>query len=144
MTPRRAPRRNTAAYLACALLAAGACRPAEAEPPPLADPTRPPGLAQPSGGAARAGVSAEAPAWPQLQSVLVSAQGGVSALVDGRLVRIGERVGGLTVVAIDAQGILLRAARYEQRITLVPGVAKTASATAPPSPRTAAAAKEYR
>jgi MSHA biogenesis protein MshK len=118
--------------LAWLLLAVSAPRLAAAEPA-LADPTQPPGLVQPAAAApARAGVAAElAPAWPQLQSVQVSAQGGSSALIDGRVVRIGERVGEMTLVAIDADGILLRGKRYEQRLGLVPGIAKTPSARAP-------------
>ena len=106
---------------------------------PLADPTRPAGVAERPTGSATRGASAGAapPLWPQLQSVQVGAPGGSSALLDGRVVRVGERIGEVTVVAIDAQGVLLRAARYEQRIALVPGIVKTASASAANTPRTA-------
>ena len=106
----------------------------------LADPTRPAGTVERGAPAAHGVAAAPAPrAWPQLQSVQIPAQGAASALVDGRVVRVGERIGDVTVVAIDAQGVLLRAARYEQRIALVPGIVKTASASTPIS-RTAVAA----
>jgi hypothetical protein len=94
---------------------------------------------------ARVGAATElAPAWPQLQSVQVSAQGGSSALIDGRVVHIGERLGEMTLVAIDADGILLRGKRFDQRLGLLPGIAKTSSARAPlvHRPAVAVATKE--
>ena len=102
------------------------------------DPTRPPGFTQAaSTPAARGGVDGSAavrvPVRPALQSLQVSAQGGSSALVDGRVVRIGDRLGEtgeMAVVAIDAEGILLRGPRYDQRLALVPGGGKTASTAA--------------
>lgn len=121
----------------CVLIAGTAPAAASAEPT-LADPTRPLGLAQQhTAPPARAALVTAAPppalppALPRLQSVQVSAQGGSSALVDGRLVRVGERLGELTVVAIDAQGIVLRGARSDQRLALLPGIAKTVSARGP-------------
>ena len=108
---------------------------------PLPDPTRPAALAEPA--AASAGprrsetAAASAPAAPQLQSVQLAANGGSTALVDGRLVRVGSRVGELTVFAIDEQGLWLRGARQDQRLSLLPGVAKLARGTAPPTPRLA-------
>lgn len=104
----------------------------------LADPTRPAGANDRSAAAPARSAAPTAPAaWPQLQSLQISAQGESSALVDGRVVRVGERIGEVTVVAIDAQGVLLRGARFEQRIALSPGVAKTASAALPTPSRTA-------
>ena len=108
--------------------------------PALADPTRPPGFTRPtSTPAVRSGGGGEsvadtvaavpAPVMPKLQSLQVSAGGGSTALVDGRVVRVGDRLGETLVVTIDAQGILLRGPRYEQRIALVPGGGKTASTT---------------
>ena len=103
--------------------------------PPLPDPTRPAAFAEPAASSAAPRRSdtapASAPAAPQLQSVQLAANGGSSALVDGRLVRVGGRVGELTVVAIDEQGLWLRGARQEQRLSLLPGVSKLASGTAP-------------
>lgn len=105
--------------------------------PALADPTRPPGFTRPTstpavrsgGGGSDAVAEVPAPVMPKLQSLQVSAGGGSSALVDGRVVRVGDRLGETLVVTIDAQGILLRGPRYEQRIALVPGGGKTASTT---------------
>ena len=65
-----------------------------------------------------------------LQSLQVSVRGESSALVDGRVVRVGDRLGETVVVTIDTQGILLRGPRYEQRIALVPGGGKTPSTSA--------------
>jgi hypothetical protein len=61
-------------------------------------------------------------------------QGESSAMVDGRIVHVGDRIGDATLTAIGTQGIVLRAARYEQHISMTPGIAKTASATAPTTP----------
>ena len=116
-----------------------AAAPAHAQPA-LADPTRPAGFtraastpAARSGGGGGGGsitdaaAAVPAPVRPTLQSLQVSAGGGSSALVDGRVVRVGDRLGETVVVTIDTQGILLRGPRYEQRIALVPGGGKTAS-----------------
>lgn len=109
--------------------------------PPLPDPTRPAAFAEPaaSSAAARRSEAApvSAPAAPQLQSVQLAASGGSSALLDGRLVRVGTRVGEFTVVAIDEQGLWLRGARQERRLSLLPGVAKLTSGTAPNTARPA-------
>jgi hypothetical protein len=121
---------GTSSLLLCSALAHAA--------PPLPDPTRPASFAEPaaSSGTARRVEPATpaAPAAPQLQSVQLATNGGASALVDGRLVRVGARVGEFSVVAIDEQGLLLRGARQDHRLNLLPGVAKLASGTAPPSP----------
>ena len=137
------------APLALAGLPALAATPAQAQVPgpgpALADPTRPGPLAAPapapqrrSDPAAPAAAPA-APAWPQLQSVQIAAQGGSTALVDGRVLRVGDRIGELSVAAIDAQGISLRGARFEQRLALLPGVLKVASHQTPQAPGQAVA-----
>ena len=109
---------------------------------PLADPTRPAGAllndlaaARPDA-AARAAKPASAVATtptaaPRLQAVQIRAQGPASALLDGRVLRVGERVGEQTVVAIDAAGLTLRGPRGEQRLSLISGVTQTASRTMP-------------
>lgn len=135
MNARPVPRAATAL---CALLLAAA--PAALRAQDLADPTRPAG---PAGTAerARAASSPNTPprALPQLQSLQIPAQGPASALLDGRVVRVGDRVGELTVVAIDGQGILMRAAHSEKRIPLVTGITKSDSGSVA-TPRTALAA----
>jgi hypothetical protein len=119
--------------------------PARAQTAAIADPTQPAGVAAVSPGAAgsrgsRAAGGPAAPAvWPKLQSVQVGDNGSASAMIDGRIVQVGETVGPLTLVAIDAQGVLLRGARFEQRLALLPGIEKTALAEPAAQPLAAAA-----
>ena len=126
-----------------ALLLCGTAAHTASAAPPLPDPTRPAAFAEPAASSAlarrsdNAAATTTAPAAPQLQSVQIVANGGSTALVDGRLVRVGGRVGELTVFAIDEQGLWLRGARQDQRLSLLPGVAKLASGTAPTIPRPA-------
>lgn len=134
--------------LVVALLAYGTHAQAES-PGPLVDPTRPHAVAVPAvaGAPARADSSAAPRAWPTLQSVQIPLHGDASAMVDGRIVRVGERIGDATLTAIDAQSIVLRTSRYTQHIGLTPGIGKTASATAPAMPNPPAVAlttKEHR
>lgn len=81
-----------------------------------ADPTRPPAaLLAPAPGAsaphAAAPASAPAPHVTRVQSVQVPHGGAASALVDDKLVFVGDRVGERSVTAIDGEGVLLRDAR---------------------------------
>ncbi len=137
------------AHAVCALALAGLLvtgLPARAQTAAaIADPTQPAGSAVVSPGAAatrgsRAAAGPAAPAvWPKLQSVQVGDNGSASAMIDGRIVHVGDVVGPLTLVAIDAQGVLLRGARFEQRLALLPGIEKTASAEPVAQPLAAAA-----
>lgn len=82
---------------------------------PLGDPTRP--FAE---GAAAAPRHIEATPGTRLQSVLISPSRSI-AVIDGRAVRLGERVGEATLVSIEpSQVILQRGAAYE-RLSLLPG-----------------------
>ena len=105
---------------------------------PVPDPTRPMGLADTEARPVRAARSASAPAavqapLPKLQSIQVLAgQGGSNALVDGRLVRVGDRLGEFNVTAIDRNGLTLLGPRGEQRLPLLTGVTQTASRAEPP------------
>jgi hypothetical protein len=131
--------RSTSLLHAAGLLLAGAAHlPACGEP--LADPTRPPGYAQGALASTHAASAAATPAWPQLRSVRISARGDSSALLDGRVVRVGEQLGDTNVVAIDAQGVRLRRGAVEQRVTLLPGAAKTIANGPSPVIRSAATA----
>lgn len=142
------------------VVAAGA-----AAAPPLPDPTRPPLLTAPAppttlpraalrpvalraATAAAAEPAEPAAATPQVQSVHLPAQGQPSALVDGRLLRPGDRLAGpwgeRAVLAIDHQGLLLAAptaGRAPLRLWLLAAVAAPAAAPAPdtPPPATVAA-----
>lgn len=95
----------------------------------LPDPTRPPSAvlaataaaAQPGGRAlAEPAAPPPPPPLPVLQAVQLPARGAASALIDGRLVRVGDTVGERqTVSAIDAQGVSLRGAGGPQRLSLL-------------------------
>jgi hypothetical protein len=122
------------ARLALAALAATLC--ASALPQTVADPTRPMSAllgdgaeARPTKGAPRpaAAASATPSAAPRLQSVQTAGPGRSKALLDGRLLHVGDRLGEQTVAAIDAQGITLSGPRGPQRLTLTNGITKTAS-----------------
>ncbi|MGK5014797.1 MSHA biogenesis protein MshK [Janthinobacterium sp. 75] len=83
----------------------------------LVDPTRPPDAAPVEGSA----VSARA-ARPQLQSVLISHQPGGRrlAVIDGRSVRAGDKVGGAVVVSIDEASVALRRGKTLETLRLYP------------------------
>jgi len=86
----------------------------------LEDPTRPP---------ARPPVHAEiedGAATSTLRSIRISPDDRV-AVIDGRPVRIGDRVGDAVVVAIDLAGVRLRGARGEILLTLYGGAFKRSS-----------------
>lgn len=111
---------------------------------PLSDPTRPPagmmGSPPPShGGAGQASavrplaaapanapalVAAvvEPPELPTVQLIRVPQAGAASALVDGRLVQVGDLLDAAVVVAIDANGLLLRGQAGTQRLWLLDAV----------------------
>jgi MSHA biogenesis protein MshK len=97
----------------CVVLAlAGPACIAVAQAEALADPTRPPAaLFAPAAAASAVPVHAAQPAVPHVQSIRLAAGGASSALVDGHLVTLGDKVGGRTVVAIDASGLQLRDAQ---------------------------------
>jgi hypothetical protein len=79
---------------------------------PLADPTRPPAQ-----GPAELRQS-EAPS-SRLQSVLISA-GRSIAVIDGRAVHLGERVGDATLVSIEPSEVTLQRGAARERLTLLP------------------------
>ena len=112
------------------LLAAGAA--AAAPPTGLADPTRPPGVVAAPMAAAAGTVPKTAPAPPRLQSVQLGRAGESSALVNGRLLRVGDALGEAKVVAIDLQGLQLQGPRGSERLWLLAALVQQRSA--PPSP----------
>lgn len=148
---------STALLLACAAVS-------RAAPPALPDPTRPPLLeAAPTGtayglrhplrlAAHRAAEAASAPLpvpLPLVQSVRLARQGAATALVDGRLLRVGDRLSGpwgeRAITTIDEQGLLLSVGpkdRAPLRVWLLGATAQgqnpisttTATAAAPPKP----------
>lgn len=135
--------RASAALSALALL--GLAGPAQAGP--LADPTRPPAALMAPGGLAAATLphranldtaraiaaaarAADAPPPappPTVQAVQLAVNGRALALVDGRPVQVGDLVDGRAVLAIDAQGLLLKGPRGPERLWLLGGTPKQAA-----------------
>ena len=104
------------------------------------DPTQPP--PRPVRAAAAAASTPEVatppPPAPIVQSIQFRRGGDSSAIVDGQLLRIGDRLGEATVAAIDEQGLTLRGARGPQRLLLWPAYRITrAVPEAPPAVTTA-------
>ena len=97
------------------------------------DPTRPPTSAAPaSPGAARPAAPAASapkstPQPPLLGSLQVGRDGASSALLDGQVVRVGDKVGDNSVTLIDSQGITLRGPKGPVRILLLQGSSKVPS-----------------
>jgi MSHA biogenesis protein MshK len=138
------------ARIAIAALALACCATTSAQTAALADPMRPPGAAAP---AARAGTAPRPPASPAsaasasapppaplLQSVQLGAV--ATALVDGRLVRIGDRVGGAQVIAIDIQGLQLQGPHGTERLRLLSAVIQHTPLPNRPAPPHVAVAGE--
>lgn len=78
------------------------------------DPTRPPaGLLHPAAGRSEAG-------GPHVQSILIGrAPGGRRvAVIDGEMVRVGDRVAGARVIAINAAGVQLQRGGKQERLKL--------------------------
>jgi hypothetical protein len=112
----------------------------------VADPTRPPLPLAPRSAPPPAAVGG--PPRPTPEVVMVVKLQGVSvqplaadstALIDGRLLRIGERVGDWTLDAIDLQGVQLRRAQATRRVAL-PGAPQQATPFAPEAPAPASVA----
>jgi MSHA biogenesis protein MshK len=148
----RAPHATLAAATFVALGLAW-CASAAAQAAGLADPMRPPTAAAPAVLAARAGTAprpaaspasaasaAAPPPAPQLQSVQLGAV--ATALVDGRLVRIGDRVGGAQVIAIDMQGLQLQGPHGTERLRLLSAVIQHTPLPNRPAPPHVAVAGE--
>lgn len=108
--------------LLCALAAAQA----QAQ---LTDPTRPPpalAASAPASGATPASAPA-APKAPELQALRLGRNLPPLALIDDKLVRIGDRVGAASVLAISEEGVLMRVGRGpDQWLRLNPDVLKCA------------------
>lgn len=117
---------------------------AAAPPTALTDPTRPPGaVAAPVAASPRTPPKA-APAPHRLQSVQLGRGGAATALVDGRLLRVGDTLGEAKVVAIDRQSLQLLGPQGSERLWLlaapVPPAASRPSPPPTPAPPTVAVA----
>lgn len=132
-------------YLPVAAGCAAAWLSAAAEPM-LADPTRPPGAMAAAALPAHPGSALAAPStWPALRALRIAPHGESSALLDGRVVRVGERAGDAVVLAIDADGVVLRRGGIDRRLALLPATTPTHDARPPPpiQAAVAAATKEH-
>lgn len=112
------------------LMASGLLASACAQGQALADPTRPPAsLITPQRTPDGAIVSAPVRAEPRLQSVLVSTRAGGRriAVIDGKMVRQGQRVGDAVVVSISAREVVLRRGSQTQTLKLFRPAAKVAA-----------------
>lgn len=135
---------TSARQAACALLLTSA---ALVQAGPLADPTRPPATlataAVPAAGLGQRGAPAPAlPARPLTTEVLPSVQsvpsvqlvqsvqlpvrGPAVAMIDGQLVKAGDKVGQRVVLSIDSQGLVLRSDTGTERLWLLGASAKQA------------------
>lgn len=90
---------------------------ASAQTAPLADPTRPPSAV------AEAGVEVAAPAAARLQSVLISPTRRV-AVIDGKAVALGGRIGTATLESVTESAAVLRYADRRETLRLMPAVDK--------------------
>jgi MSHA biogenesis protein MshK len=84
----------------------------------LGDPTRPPSVVEPEGKAA-----VVAPSDSRLQSVLISLTRRV-AVIDGKTVPLGAKLGEGTVEAITESTVVLRYAGRKETLLLTPAVDK--------------------
>ena len=116
------------AALACFAAAAFAGNDPTAPPPGLNGASE--GTPRAAAHAASAAPAASAPIAqaPRLESVRFGGDQPATALVDGRMVHVGDRVGDAVVIAIDDQGLSLRSAKGAPRLlALAPGIHKTPS-----------------
>ena len=95
------------------LLAACAALAGPALGQPLADPTRPPAPST-------ASPARNEPARQRLQSVLISPERRV-AVIDGRAVPLGGRVGDALLVSIEPSEVTLQRGAARERLSLLPG-----------------------
>jgi hypothetical protein len=137
--------RTTAAVVAALIITAFTTLVGPLAAQTVVDPTRPPAAAvsvaaaasKPlaahslaASAAASAAAAAIHPA-PRLQAIRLDDEGTASAMVDGRLVRVGDSVAQRVVLAITARGLLLADMATPTRR---PGVAAAASASARTGP----------
>lgn len=110
-----------APVLARLALLAAVLWPAAAGAQGLVDPTRPPDAPQAGNGS---GSAAAVRAAPQLQSVLVATSGRRVAVIDGRTVRVGDKVGEARVAGIADTSVTLHRGKTIETIRLYPKAAE--------------------
>ena len=100
----------------------------------LADPTRPPDAVPV--------VAGDAGADQGLQSVMIPKSGRARALIGGRWVAVGEKIGESTLVRVRQDGVVLKGPAGTETIALTPSVAKTPVPVAAGKTRVAPGKKE--
>lgn len=142
------PRRTVPEMAATAMAATLLLGPGPA-PAQLADPTRPPASwsatpatpARAPAAAAPASTPAPRPVAvqaPRLQSIHQPAGAPASVLIDGRLLRVGDRLGDATLQQIRGDGVMLRQARGDTRwLALLASPPTAMPESAPPAEPTA-------
>ena len=90
----------------------------------LVDPTRPPDAPLAGNGSGSGSGAIAARAAPRLQSVLVASSGRRVAVIDGRTVRVGDRVGEASVAEIADTSVTLRRGKTIETIRLYPKAAE--------------------
>lgn len=98
-------------------LVSGQC-PAQAQD--LADPMRPPAFALPAGATGEQ----TSGGGPVLQSTLLS-EGRRIAMIDGKPMKVGDRIGRARIISIDPGTVTLREANRTRVLQLYPGVGVT-------------------
>ncbi len=91
----------------------------------LVDPTRPPTMAAHSADGASSSAGA-----PVLQSVLISPHR-VEAIISGKTVRVGDKVGSAKISKITESEVILRDGKNTQVLKLFPSIEKKRAAITP-------------
>jgi MSHA biogenesis protein MshK len=116
--------RHIGATMSATVASLAICWPCEVLARDLPDPTRPSGsLGQAPGGAGKLPGAAEDAAALQLQSVIVSPERKV-AIINGKTVRLGEKIGDAVVAKITEGEVVLRTGKDLQTLKLFPGLEK--------------------
>ena len=96
----------------------------------LPDPTRPPAAQRPGPGGSAPAASASAA--PVLQSVLIGEGRKPSAIINGRLLQLGDAYDEMRLTRVDETGAVLTGARGRTVLALTPGADKVAVGTLEP------------
>lgn len=110
------------------LMLMAVCVPARAQS--LVDPTQPPPEARLS--AAGVEAAAAATSGPQLQSVLIGTRGREVAVIDGQLLRKGDKINGAQLVRISKNQVVLQHGRERRVLTLFPDTGTEGKTSAEP------------
>lgn len=94
----------------------------------MVDPTQPPPEARLVAPGAEA--AAPVPSGPQLQSILIGTRGREVAVIDGQMLRKGDKINGAVLVQIGKNQVVLQHGRERRTLTLFPDTGAGAKASA--------------